>query len=595
MSDSRPLLDLLHHLWKNFPSRRRKQFGFLLVLMIFTSFAELFSIGAALPFLIALTAPEKIFNNSNFEPIIEYFGFTQPQQIILPITFAFGVAAILAGGMRLSLLKVNTKFSFATGADLSINIYRRTLYQPYLVHCSRNSSEVIDGIYNKTSATIAIITNLLTFLSSSIMLIFILIGLLFVEPRIAISSFLGFAFVYGIYILLTRKQLSINSLSIAQDSTRVIKYLQEGLGGIRDVLIDGTQEIYCRFYRDADVQLRRAQGSSFFISASPRYVMEALGMLLIAVLALFLAEQKDGISNAIPILGIVVLSAQRLLPILQQIYSSFVAIKTNQIALQDTLILLDQSLPCYVNQPSISPALLFENSIGLNKISFRYSPENPWIFRDLSLTIKKGSRVGFIGTTGSGKSTLIDIIMGLLQPTSGFFEVDGRPIELNNQRNWQNLIAHVPQTIFLSDTTIAENIAFGVPKHKIDLSKVKLAAQQAHLSETIEGWDRQYQTIVGERGIRLSGGQRQRIGIARALYKKAEIIVLDEATSALDDETELLVIDAIKNLSPNLTFLIIAHRISSLKDCTEIIELGNEKIIWIGKYDELIFRLNNLN
>jgi len=575
MSNSKPLLDLLRHLWEKIPSRRRKQFGFLLVLVILTSFAELLSIGAALPFLLALTAPDKIFDNPNIEPIIQYFGFTNPQQIILPITFAFGLAAILAGGMRLFLLKVNTKFSFATGADLSINIYRRTLYQPYLVHCSRNSSEVIDGIYNKTSATIAIITNLLTLLSSSFMLILILIGLLYVEPTIAIGSFLGFAFVYGIYILLTRKQLSINSVSIAQDSTRVIKYLQEGLGGIRDVLIDGTQEIYCRFYRDADVQLRRAQGSSLFISASPRYVMEALGMFLIAVLALFLAEQKDGISNAIPILGIVVLSAQRLLPILQQIYSSFVAIKTNQIALQDILILLDQSLPCYVNQPSISPALLFENSIGLNKISFRYGPENPWIFRDLSLTIKKGSRVGFIGTTGSGKSTLIDIIMGLLQPTSGFFEVDGRPLTLNNQRNWQNLIAHVPQTIFLSDTTIAENIAFGVPKHKIDLSKVRLAAQQAHLSQTIEGWDRQYQTIVGERGIRLSGGQRQRIGIARALYKRAEIIVLDEATSALDDEMERNVMHTIEGLNDKLTILIIAHRISTLNGCTQIIEVGD--------------------
>jgi ATP-binding cassette subfamily B protein len=210
------------------------------------------------------------------------------------------------------------------------------------------------------------------------------------------------------------------------------------------------------------------------------------------------------------------------------------------------------------------------------------------VIKNLNLTITKGSRIGFIGTTGSGKSTLLDIIMGLLEPTEGILEIDGQPITMLNHRSWQSHIAHVPQAIFLADSTIEENIAFGVHKNQIDHERVRQAAQQAQIADTIETWPKQYKTFIGERGIRLSGGQRQRIGIARALYKQADLIIFDEATSALDNETEEAVMQAIENLSDDLTILIIAHRLSTLKNCTNIIELSGGEIKRVGSFELIV-------
>jgi ATP-binding cassette subfamily B protein len=242
-------------------------------------------------------------------------------------------------------------------------------------------------------------------------------------------------------------------------------------------------------------------------------------------------------------------------------------------------------LPDYANQPVTQ--LPFNQNIVLKQLEFTYGEQGPYVIKGLDLTIYKGSRVGLIGTTGSGKSTLIDIIMGLLQPTNGKLEIDGKKITLSNQRAWQTHIAHVPQAIFLADTTIEENIAFGVPVAQIDFSRVKLAAEQAQIADSIESWPYKYQTFVGERGIRLSGGQRQRIGIARALYKQADVIIFDEATSALDSKTEEAVMQAIEGLSKNLTLIIIAHRLTTLKGCNQIIELRNGRIKRIGSFNEI--------
>jgi ATP-binding cassette subfamily B protein len=248
--------------------------------------------------------------------------------------------------------------------------------------------------------------------------------------------------------------------------------------------------------------------------------------------------------------------------------------------------LLNQPLPEYVHQASPEP-IAFNNHIVLKEAGFRYSDHSAWIFRDLSLLIPKGSRVGFIGTTGSGKSTLLDTVMSLLPLSEGNLEVDDQTITPANQRAWQARIAHVPQSIFLSDSSIAENIAFGVPKDQIVLSRVRLAAQQAQISEAIESWPLQYKTFVGERGIRLSGGQRQRIGIARALYKQSDVIIFDEATSALDNETEEAVMQAIESLSKELTILIIAHRLSTLNICHFILELDQGHLRFKHSYPKI--------
>ena len=589
------LPQLLARLWPHISSRRRGQFGFLLVLMLIASFAEILSIGAVLPFLGVLTTPERVFEHSLAQPFIQILGLTEPAQLLLPLTIIFGLAAVVAGAMRLWLLWASTRLSYATGADLSISIYRRTLYQPYEIHVARNSSGVINGIWSKVKGVIGgVIVPVLTLISASIMLIVILIAMLSVEPLIALATFGGFGLIYVSIIRITRIKKIRNSKAMAHESTQVVKSLQEGLGGIRDVLIDGSQEAYCRIYRKADLPLRRAQGSIHIIANSPRFGMEALGMLLIAVLAYTLAQEADGIAKAIPILGALALGAQRLLPVMQQSYAAWTSIQGFQVSLQDTLDLLDQPLPDYANQPAVKP-LPFQQQIKLNQLSFRYSPQTAWVLRNLDLNIAKGSRIGIIGATGSGKSTLLDIVMGLLRPSEGSIEIDGQPVTIENHRAWQAHIAHVPQDIFLADSTIEENIAFSIPKDQIDHERVRQAAQQAQIADSIDTWPKQYQTFVGERGVRLSGGQRQRIGIARALYKQADVIIFDEATSALDNETEQGIMQAIEGLSTELTILIIAHRLSTLRNCTQIVELGSCGILRTGSYQNIVIPSSSSN
>ena len=584
---TQPISQTLSRLWHHMSQRRRRQFALLLFLMILSSFAEILSISAVLPFLSILTDQSRVFVHPAAQPVIQALGLTEAGQLLLPLTIAFGLAALVAGAMRLLVLWVSTKLSYSAGADISISIYSRTLYQPYSVHVARNSSEIIDGITSKTNNAIFLINMTLNLISSSVMLIAILIALLYVDLAIALAAFGGFGLIYVFVIGLTRNRLLINSQTVARESTYVVKSLQEGLGGIRDVLIDGSQDAYCQIYSNADQRLRLAQGNNQFLSSSPRSGVEALGMLLIAALACILAQQPEGIGNAIPIMGAMALGAQRLLPTLQQAYGSWASIQGGQQSLQDTLKLLDQSLPHYVYQPAAKP-LSFRQEISLKQISFRYSPQTPWILKNIDLTIAKGSRVGFVGVTGSGKSTLLDIVMGLLQPSKGTIQIDGHPITPGNHRAWQAHIAHVPQAIFLADSSIEENIAFGVPKAQIDHVRVQQAARQAQIADIIESWPDQYQSFVGERGIRLSGGQRQRIGVARALYKKADVIIFDEATSSLDNETELAVMQAVENLGREITILLIAHRLTTLQCCDIIYCLEKGNVLSIGGYDELI-------
>lgn len=290
---------------------------------------------------------------------------------------------------------------------------------------------------------------------------------------------------------------------------------------------------------------------------------------------------------ALPVLGMLALGAQRLLPSLQQLYYSWASITGYQASLADTIMLLDQPLPEELLQPITKP-LKIKDTIRLDAVRFSYTGAGPWVLDGLNLVIAKGARVGFVGSTGSGKSTTLDLLMGLLIPTKGQLLVDRQPVNGNRLRAWQRSIAHVPQSIFLADTTLAENIAFGVPVESIDMERVKQAAYQAQIADFIEQNPEGYQAFVGERGVRLSGGQRQRIGIARALYKQASVLVLDEATSALDNATEQLVMEAIGELNSELTILLIAHRLTTVRHCDFIVELEHGKVVAQGTYEQLL-------
>jgi ATP-binding cassette, subfamily B, bacterial PglK len=577
---------MLLNLWNHISRRRQNQFYLILVLMTLASLTEVISIGLVIPFLGAITAPEIVYEYELLQPLIIFLGIDSANELILPLTIGFSCSALLAGGIRLLLLYTMTRFSFAVGADLSIDIYLRTLYQSYAVHVSRNSSEVINGIITKTNTVIGgVISPVLTLISSVVIILAISLALFSIDFKIASISMISFGLIYLVVILYTKKQLYQNSKTIADNSTMMIKSLQEGLGGIRDVLIDGSQEFYAKLYRQADLPLRYASGNNQFINRSPRYVIESISMALIALLAFYLSKTSTNLLDVIPLLGALALGAQRLLPALQQAYGSYASISGVRESFNDVLELLDQPLPIYSSNKIIEP-ILFEKAIDINDVNFRYSSDSPYILKNINLLIKKGSRVGLIGKTGSGKSTLFDILMGLLLPTEGNISVDKLPIDVNNVRNWQAHIAHVPQVVFLSDSSIEQNIAFGVAIDEIDKELVRAAAKKAQLSVLIDEWKDGYDTIVGERGVRLSGGQRQRIGIARSLYKNASVLIFDEATSSLDNQTENAVMEAIRDLDKDLTILIIAHRISTLRDCDEIIELSDEGLM-IKKYEEI--------
>lgn len=579
---------LLARLWRHLSQRRQHQFGLLMGLMLVSAVAEVVSLGAVVPFIGILTEPNRVFNHSIVSDVARAWGILSADQLVLPLTVVFVVAVVLAAGIRMLLLWVSTRLIFASGADLSVEVYRRTLYQPYPVHVARNSSEVISGITNKVNGTVfGVLLPLLTLVSSVLLLVAVMFALLVIDPIAALVSAISFGSSYGLITWMTRRRLHRNSRLVASEQTQVIKALQEGLGGIRDVLLDGTQPIYCDIYSRADYSLRRAQGNNSFIAGSPRFAMEALGISLIVALAYGLSRQVGGITAALPVLGALALGAQRLLPALQMGYGAWASIAGNQAALVDTLELLDQPLPAEALLPAPAP-LPFQDTIRFNAVRFRYASAGPWVLDGINLSIPKGGRVGFVGSTGSGKSTTLDLLMGLLMPTEGEILIDDRPIIGNRLRAWQRTIAHVPQSIFLADATLAENIAFGVPRAAIDLQRVQQAARHAQIAGFIESRPEGYEAFVGERGIRLSGGQRQRIGIARALYKQASVLVFDEATSALDNATEQSVMDAIEGLSRDLTILIVAHRLSTVECCDRLYRLEQGRVVSEGSPKDML-------
>ncbi len=565
---------LLHGIWNHLTLRRRIQLGLLLLVMLASGGAELVTMGAVLPFLAVLSDPEQLWQQPLIQAMAVKVGYTEAGDLLLPATVAFSAAMVLAALIRLANIWLNGRFAAAVGSDLSCEAYRRTLYQPYEVHVQRNSASVITGTTTQIVRTVQAITALLQLITAVVVALGLLTGLLLIDWKVALGAAALFGSVYGLTAITTRQEVSRNSQRIAAAAKQQIKALQEGLGAIRDVLLDGNQRIYVEIYRQADRPQRQMQATNQFLGDFPRYAVEAAGLVAIAVLAGLLVHQQGSGDAVIPLLGALALGAQRLLPALQQTYGNWSSLRGFNADLVAVLTMLNQPLPVLVDV--VNPLPLCQN-ILLEGLHFRYGPEQPEVIQGLDLEIRKGECIGLIGNTGSGKSTLMDLLMGLLLPTAGRVLVDG--MNLHDQDHperlaaWRAGIAHVPQSIYLADCSIAENIAFGVPSHQIDLARVKKAADQARISRFIESSPEGYSAITGERGISLSGGQRQRIGIARALYKQAHLLFLDESTSALDVETETSVMGSIEDLRNHLTVVIVAHRLSTLSKCNRIVKL----------------------
>ena len=579
---------MLKRLWHHLSRRRQRQFVFMQILIVVASFFEMASLGAVIPFLTVLSEPELVYEYEYLRPFIQFFGINEASKLALPITLAFIALILLSAIVRLVLLWTLVRLSQMAGADLSIDIYRHTLFQDYSIHVARNSSEVINGIITKTTTvTKGVIAPVLNLISTCVTIVGIIAVLLLINVSVTLIGFIGFGGAYLIVIYLTRRDLKQNSQNIAEKSDLMVKSLQEGLEGIREVLINNNQQFYTELYRNSDLQMRRATWRNEVIYSSPRFGMEAVGIGIVALFAYSATLNLGGIDQFLPVLGAFVLGAQKLLPAIQKGYASYSRIKGGRYSLIDVINLLDQPIPDHANLPPPIPNS-FCDSIELKDLSFRYSEEAPWVLKNINLTIPKGSVIGIVGTTGCGKSTLLDVVMGLLSPTSGELKVDNLLIDSENKRAWQTHISNVPQQIYLTDGTIEENIAFGIPREKIDLERVEKAAKQAQIAELVEGWENGYQTLVGERGMRLSGGQRQRVGVARAFYKKSDVLILDEATSALDDETESAVMEAIENIDQNVTVIIIAHRLTTLKSCDKIVKFEKNHSTQILTYEEVM-------
>jgi len=584
------LRSLFRKLWGHLSQQRRLQLGTLLLVMLASSGAEVLSLAAVLPFLAVLANPEQIWQLPVVQQLAPQLGISSASQLLLPVTLLFGLAAITAAAVRLLNVWLNGRLAAAIGSDLSCEAYLRTLYQPYGVHVARNSSGVITALQNQINYMVLVLNNLLSLITTALVLLGLLWALLLIDAKVALIAGGVFGLAYGLIIRTSRRQLASNSKRSAVYTQSSLQALQEGLGAIRDVLLDRSQQLYLQIYRQADRPLRQIQAQSTFIGAFPRYMMEAMGLCLIGGVAYGLTSRHGGMATALSLLGALALGAQRTLPALQQTYSAWATIKAYKSAVEAVVASLEQPLPPAAFATIPTP-LSLQQQIRFEQVSFAYSSGGAQVLDRLSFEIKKGERVGLIGSTGSGKSTTVDLLMGLLEPRSGHITVDGGSIHSHKEPErslaWRAAIAHVPQMIYLADRTIAENIAFGVAAAELDLERVKLAAEQAQIAEFIESSPLGYNTFVGERGIRLSGGQRQRIGIARALYKQARVLVFDEATSALDNATEAALMEAIEGLSRQLTIVMIAHRLSTVQRCDRVIELEGGTVKRIIKPDDL--------
>jgi ATP-binding cassette, subfamily B, bacterial PglK len=572
-------------------THERKNVFILLVMILIMALIDMIGVASILPFMAVITNPDLIETNIVLNSMFQAsntFGIENNQQFI----FALGILLfiILITSLTFKALTVYAQVRFVQMREYSIGkrLIQEYLQQPYSWFLNRNSADIAKTILSELQQIVgAGLRPMMDLIAKGTVIITLLTLLIIVEPKL--SLILGFSIggAYGVIFYFVQNYVNrIGKIRLKSNQSRFTS-VSEAFGAVKEAKVGGLEKIYIKLFSNSAQTYARTHTSLQVVAQLPRFILEAIAFGGIILLILYKMNQQGGFINALPVISLYVFAGYRLMPALQQAYASYTQLSFIGPSLDKLYEDLKNLEPFNENQDqgilSLNQAITFKN------IYFNYPNTSRMTLKNINLIIPAKSTVAFVGATGSGKTTAIDIILGLLEVNKGSLEVDGKVITKQNSRSWQKSIGYVPQHIYLSDDTIAANIAFGVDANVINQKTIEKVAKIANLHEfVVDELPKQYQTTVGERGVRLSGGQRQRIGIARALYHNPQVLILDEATSALDNQTEKVVMNSLHSQSKNITVILIAHRLSTVKNCDTIFLLDKGQLKGKGTFEELI-------
>lgn len=572
--------------------KKLRRLQFLVVLMALAELGSVLSIG---PFMALVGDMSQLQGDGVVGDIYRMSGLEDSRTFLFLTGIGVLVALTIAAIISMFTIWRLSMYATRVGAELSSRLYSHYMHQTWLFHASGSSSQLTNQIAQECGRITGGIINPLMQMNARIVMAALMAIAIFVfNPVVAITGLAIFGSAYMVMYKIVRQRLIRNGGTITIENRMRFKMMGEGFGGIKDALLLGRQGVFTDRFQQASFRLANAQGKNQVMSQVPRYVMELIAFGSVIFLILYLLAAHDGnLGTILPLLSVYALAGFKLLPAFQQIYSSISGIRGSLTAFEGLRDDLRASATAPLQRTpneNFGQHLTPRESIELKNIQFTYPGKLDPALREVTMTIGVNKVIGLVGASGSGKSTAIDLLLGLIQPEKGELLVDGEPITDRQLRSWQNSLGFVPQSIFLADSSIRENIAFGLPAELVDEEKVQRAATMAHLDELLAELPEGLNTRVGERGVQLSGGQRQRIGIARALYHDADVLILDEATSALDGITEKLIMDAIHDFSGKRTIIMIAHRLTTVKQCDNIFMLSQGKVVDSGTFDELATR-----
>ena len=585
------MFKLVKNLFDLLSPNQRKRFFVLQFLVIVTSVFEILGVASIIPFMALVGDMSQLEQNTLFAKIYIESGVASESQFVFFIGLC--VLGLLFISMIISIFTTWGLSMFANkiGTEIADRLYTYYLNQDWLFHASGSSAQLTKKIATETMrVTGAVLVPLMQMNSKVTLSLLMSTSIFLYDPKVALIGLSIFAISYFFLFKVFRNKLNKNGIAISEVNEERFRLMNEGFGGIKDLLLMGRDNDFIDRFNKSGKTLAYSQGTNAALVQAPRYFVELLAFGSMIVLILYLIASHNGnLGMILPILSVYAIGIIKLLPAFQQIYSSMAIIKANIPAFES----IKQDL--YDSLHKESKSQKFERNcftpkknISLENITFTYPNKEEPALNELDMSISANNVIGIVGPSGSGKSTLIDILLGLIYPQKGHLKIDNEIINMKNRRSWQNTIGFVAQSIFLSEGTIAENVAFGLPSNQIDLDQVNHALEIAHLSEFVKSLKNGINTKVGERGVQLSGGQRQRIGIARALYNNAQVLVLDEATSSLDGITEKMIMEAIDAFSGKKTIILVAHRLKTVQKCDQIFFIDKGKVIDQGTYQELI-------